>query len=234
MNKHITIAIDGYSSCGKSTIAKDLAKKLNYIFVDSGAMYRGVTLYAMQNDLIKDGIVNTEELISELDKIKLRFELNQNKLPELILNTINVEEDIRNPAVSNLVSKIARIEEVRHKLVKEQREIGNGGGIVMDGRDIGTVVYPNAELKIFVTASISIRADRRYKELQSKGVQITKAEVEENLLMRDKMDSTREISPLRVAEDAITIDTSYLNQDQQLLEALKLASRILESSANQV
>lgn len=219
----ITIAVDGYSSCGKSTLAKDLAKKMNYIFIDSGAMYRGITLYALENGLIRDGKVNEEGLIEELDKINLAFKLNQNSEPELYLNNENVAEQIRTAQVSGFVSLVAKIGAVRKKLVAMQRKMGERGGIVMDGRDIGSVVFPNAELKLFVTADIEIRTDRRYNELISKGMKITREEIQNNLLERDMIDSSRKESPLIRAEDAIIIDNSHLTKDEQLTLAYDLA-----------
>lgn len=219
----ITIAVDGYSSCGKSTLAKDLAKKMNYIFIDSGAMYRGITLYALENGLIRDGKVNEEGLIEELDKINLAFKLNQNSEPELYLNNENVAEQIRTAQVSGFVSLVAKIGAVRKKLVAMQRKMGERGGIVMDGRDIGSVVFPNAELKLFVTADIEIRTDRRYNELISKGMEITREEIQNNLLERDMIDSSRKESPLIRAEDAIIIDNSHLTKDEQLTLAYDLA-----------
>ncbi len=219
----ITIAIDGYSSCGKSTLAKDLAKKLGYIFIDSGAMYRAVTLYAVENNLIMGDEINHSKLVDDLDKINLSFENESSgNLPEMHLNDRNVSQEIRSKAVSDAVSYIARVPEVRTKLVAIQREIGKNGGVVMDGRDIGSVVFPDAELKIFVTANIETRTDRRFNELIEKGLQVTKEEVKQNLLKRDHIDSTREISPLIQVNDAVLIDNTHLNRAEQLAIALQL------------
>ncbi|MDX2362625.1 MAG: (d)CMP kinase [Crocinitomicaceae bacterium] len=223
----ITIAIDGYSSCGKSTLAKDLAKELAYIFIDSGAMYRGVSYFSIQSGFVKDGIIQADKVISQLDEISLRFVLNDIELPELHLNDVNVAEEIRSPEVSGIVSKIAAIKEVREKLVREQQLMGKNGGIVMDGRDIGSVVFPKAELKLFVTADIETRAERRYKELTEKGISISKEDVKINLAERDHLDSTREIAPLRRVEDAIIIDNTELDRDEQLQLALSYAKDIL-------
>lgn len=230
MNKRITIAIDGYSSCGKSTLAKALAAKLGYVFIDTGAMYRGVSLYCLDNNLISEGEINVLALIDCLDKIDLKFELNpDSNKPELLLNSINVENKIRKIAVSTLVSKVASIKEVRQKLVKEQRLMGEQGGVVMDGRDIGSVVFPNAELKLFITSDPQVRVERRFLELSTTDQSITRKEIEENLNYRDLLDTTREESPLVQAEDAIVIDNTNLNQDQQLDVAYNYALAILKN-----
>ena len=230
MNKRITIAIDGYSSCGKSTLAKALAAKLGYVFIDTGAMYRGVSLYCLDNNLISEGEINVLELIDCLDKIDLKFELNpDSNKPELLLNSINVENKIRKIAVSTLVSKVASIKEVRQKLVKEQRLMGEQGGVVMDGRDIGSVVFPNAELKLFITSDPQVRVERRFLELSTTDQSITRKEIEENLNYRDLLDTTREESPLVQAEDAIVIDNTNLNQDQQLDVAYNYVLAILKN-----
>jgi cytidylate kinase len=222
--KKITIAIDGYSSCGKSTLAKALAKELAYIFIDTGAMYRGVALYCMQHKLINEGIPNIPLIVNSLKDINLRFQMNPKTLfPELILNNENVEQQIRTLEVSSTVSKIASIKEVREKLVHEQRKMGAKGGIVMDGRDIGSVVFPHAELKLFVTAKPEIRANRRYLELSNKGDEVTLEAISENLEERDYLDSTREESPLVQTSDAVVLDNSELNQEEQLKIALDLA-----------
>jgi cytidylate kinase len=221
--KKITIAVDGYSSCGKSTLAKALANSLGYVFIDSGAMYRGVALYCMRQQLIQNSKPQVDLIEKELDKIHLSFEFNEaTASSELFLNGENVETLIRMPDVAANVSKIATIKSVRHKLVKEQRAIGQNGGIVMDGRDIGSVVFPDAELKLFVTAAPEIRAQRRKKELEEKGVIITLDEVIANLMERDLIDSTRAESPLIQVEDAIVIDTSELTREEQLHKALEL------------
>jgi cytidylate kinase len=230
MNKRITIAIDGYSSCGKSTLAKALAAKLGYVFIDTGAMYRGVSLYCLDNNLISEGEINVLALIDCLDKIDLKFELNpDSNKPELLLNSINVEDKIRKIAVSTLVSKVASIKEVRQKLVKEQRLMGEQGGVVMDGRDIGSVVFPNAELKLFITSDPQVRVERRFLELSTTDQSITRKEIEENLNYRDLLDTTREESPLVQAEDAIVIDNTNLNQDQQLDVAYNYVLAILKN-----
>jgi cytidylate kinase len=221
--KKITIAIDGYSSCGKSTLAKALAQKLGYVFIDSGAMYRGVTLFAIQEGIIQQGEVNEQKLLSKLNEISLGFKFNPvSQHSDLYLNNINVEHIIRQPEVASYVSKIAAISQVRAKLVHEQQVMGKSGGIVMDGRDIGTVVFPNAEIKFFVTALPEIRAERRFKELREKGNNtISLEDVKSNLILRDELDSTRTESPLIKAEDAFLIDTSTLSREEQLHLALQ-------------
>jgi cytidylate kinase len=225
--KKITIAVDGYSSCGKSTLAKALAKSLGYVFIDSGAMYRGVTLYCMRMGLIEKGILNKEAIENALPEIELHFQYNpETDVSELVLNGENVEHQIRMPNVASNVSKIAALKKVRTKLVNEQRKIGAEGGIVMDGRDIGSVVFPDAELKLFITAKPEIRAQRRKDELKSKGVEISLDEVIANLLERDLIDSTREESPLIQVDDAIVIDTSDLSRQEQLEKALQLVSEL--------
>lgn len=219
--KKITIAIDGYSSCGKSTMAKALAKELNYIFIDSGAMYRAITLFFFENGLIDENQIDKKNIIKTLPHINLRFEYNPlSQKPEIMLNDENVESKIRSYQISQLVSKIAVIKEVREKLVAEQRKLGEQGGVVMDGRDIGSVVFPNAEVKFFVTADPKIRAQRRFLELNDPKVSID--QILENLMERDRIDSTREESPLIQAEDAIIIDNSNMNQEEQLNLALGL------------
>jgi cytidylate kinase len=229
VKKKITIAIDGWSSCGKSTLAKDLAKKLNYIYVDSGAMYRGVTLFALKNGLIKNDNVDQEKLIQRLPDLQLEFKMLQgHKHPLLHLNGENVEKELRTGDVPKYVSKIATIKEVRHFLVDLQREWGEQGGVVMDGRDIGSVVFPRAELKLFLTAAPEIRADRRYKELKSKGEKISLEEVVENLAQRDKMDTERKESPLIKTADAVVVDNSNLTQSQQLELVLDYADEVIK------
>lgn len=224
----ITIAIDGFSSCGKSTLAKALAKKLHYIFIDSGAMYRGVSLYCIQNKLVNNGEIDEKQLINHLDRIQLNFKKNkETQKPDLYLNSINVEDLIRNIDVASIVSKVASIKEVRQKLVHEQQKMGKSGGIVMDGRDIGTVVFPNAELKLFVTADPETRAKRRFSELSVKNQNITLDEIRYNLEERDRIDSTRKESPLRQANDAILLDNSNLNQEEQLSFAYHLVLKKL-------
>jgi cytidylate kinase len=221
--KQLTIAIDGYSSCGKSTLAKALAKKLNYIFVDSGAMYRGIALHCLQNKLIKGQEIDTVHLISTLQSIDLKFIYNEQiQESELFLNGINVAQEIRKPDVAAIVSQVASIEAVRVKLVEMQQEMGLNGGIIMDGRDIGTVVFPFADLKLFVTADPKVRAERRYKEMLVKDPDTNIEEVEANLIARDKMDTTRAISPLVRAEDALILDNTHMDREMQLDYVLKL------------
>lgn len=225
--KKITIAIDGYSSCGKSTLAKALAKELHYIYVDSGAMYRGVALYALRKKWVTSNGARVDQIVKNLSEIDISFELNPaTKLPELILNEENVESQIRTLDVSNVVSFVAPIKEVRHYLVDLQRKFGERGGVVMDGRDIGSVVFPTAELKLFITASPEIRAERRFKELKAKGENVTLEEVKENLTLRDHLDSTREESPLVQTPDAIVIDNTDLTPQEQLEEALELVGSL--------
>lgn len=215
--KKITIAIDGHSSCGKSTMAKELARRLGYIYVDTGAMYRTVTLYAMRNNLFtSDGEVMVNELEKKMSDIKVSFCLNKETgKPDACLNDEVVETIIRSIEVSNHVSKIAAIPFVREAMVEQQRRMGAEKGIVMDGRDIGTTVFPDAELKIFVTASAQVRAQRRYDELQQKGMPADFDEILKNVEERDYMDSHREISPLRQAEDAILLDNSDMTISEQ-------------------
>lgn len=215
--KKITIAIDGHSSCGKSTMAKELARKLGYIYVDTGAMYRTVTLYAMRNNLFdSQGEVLTDELQKQMSNIKISFCINKETgRPDAYLNDECVENIIRSIEVSNHVSKIAAIPFVREAMVDQQRRMGAEKGIVMDGRDIGTTVFPDAELKIFVTASAKVRAQRRYDELQQKGMPADFDEILKNVEERDYIDSHREVSPLRQAEDAILLDNSDMTIPQQ-------------------
>ena len=215
--KKITIAIDGHSSCGKSTMAKELARKLGYIYVDTGAMYRTVTLYAMRNNLFdSQGEVLTDELQKQMGNIKVSFCINKETgRPDACLNDECVENIIRSIEVSNHVSKIAAIPFVREAMVDQQRRMGAEKGIVMDGRDIGTTVFPDAELKIFVTASAKVRAQRRYDELQQKGMSADFDEILKNVEERDDIDSHREVSPLRQAEDAILLDNSDMTIPQQ-------------------
>lgn len=225
--KKLTIAIDGFSACGKSTIAKDLAHELGYIFIDSGAMYRGVTLYAMQQKYIANNIVDREKLVNSLNKIKLTFKYIENEGKQhLHLNGIDVERQIRSLDVSKMVSAIATISEVRKFLVAQQREMGQNGGIVMDGRDIGSVVFPNADFKFFVTAAPEIRATRRQAELEAKGEKIELEHILENLAQRDKMDSERQDSPLLQTEDAILIDTSEMTRESQINWILTYMNKI--------
>ena len=232
MSDKITIAIDGYSSCGKSTLARELAKSLHYVFIDSGAMYRGVTFFALRNGCISHSELNRGKLISKLDDIVLKFVLNpETKSPELLLNGQNVEKAIRTPEVSSFVSEVAAIKEVREKLVAEQQVMGSTGGIVMDGRDIGSVVFPNAELKLFITAEIDTRVERRYQELIFRETPTSREEVRENLLRRDHIDSTRKESPLIQTPDAIVIDNTKLSKPEQLELALELVERAVSALA---
>ena len=229
--KKITIAIDGYSSCGKSTMAKDLAREVGYIYVDTGAMYRAVTLFAMRNGVFDaDDNIDEARLKALLPDVKLTFKLNsETKLPEVCLNGECVERDIRTLEVSQHVSPIAALPFVREKLVEQQQAMGKEKGIVMDGRDIGTVVFPDAELKIFVTASAEIRAQRRFKELKAKGMPANFDEILQNVEQRDYIDTHRETSPLRQADDALVLDNSHLTiADQKVWLMEKFNERTQE------
>ncbi len=225
----ITIAVDGYSSTGKSTIAKQLAKALDYIYVDTGAMYRAITLFAMRNDFIGVDRENKTALINLLPKVHLKFKYNKELgYSEMFLDGENVEKEIRTMPVSQQVSKVAAIQEVRFMLVAMQKDMGKEKGIVMDGRDIGTVVFPGAELKVFMTASPETRAFRRYKELLDKGEQVSYAEVLKNVQDRDYLDSHREISPLKKADDAIVLDNSDMGTEEQFERIYNYALRIID------
>ncbi len=224
MSRKINIAIDGYSSCGKSTLAKQMARELNYIYVDTGAMYRAVTLFAVDSGIIEDGVPDVPKLKSRLKDIEITFVNNSKNKPEVHLNGENVESRIRQMSISNNVSAVAAIKEVRKLLVAQQQKMGEKKGVVMDGRDIGTVVFPDAELKIFMTASHEVRTERRYQELMDKGDQVTKVEVSENLKKRDHIDTTRKEDPLRQADDAVVLDNSKLSKEKQLALALEWAS----------
>ena len=216
--KKITIAIDGYSSCGKSTMAKDLAREIGYIYIDSGAMYRAVTLYCLDNGIFTEAGIDVERLKKEILNLSISFQLNpETQRPITCLNGVNVEDRIRTMEVSSHVSPIAALGFVREALVKQQQEMGKAKGIVMDGRDIGTVVFPDAELKIFVTASAEIRAQRRYDELRAKGQEASYEEILANVKERDHIDMNREVSPLRQAADAILLDNSQLTIEEQKL-----------------
>jgi|SRR5690554_446866 len=225
MTKKITIAIDGFSSTGKSTIAKQLAKYLGYIYVDTGAMYRAVAYFAMRQGMIDQDRFDVENLIWNLDKIKISFKYNPDLgYSETYLNDENVEKQIRTIKVSQFVSKVAEISEVRAKLVEQQQQMGKDKGIVMDGRDIGTVVFPEAELKLFITSDANVRAKRRFDELLAKGDEVTFDEVFQNVTQRDYIDTHREDSPLTKADDAIEIDNSYLTREQQFDKIVALVT----------
>lgn len=227
--KKIIIAIDGFSSTGKSTLAKQLAKQLSYVYVDSGAMYRAVTFFAMQNGFIRNDFFDKEALINGLPSVKLHFEFNEALgFAEMYLNDVNIEKEIRTLEVSNFVSLVAEVSEVRAKLVHLQQDMRNEKGIVMDGRDIGTVVFPNAELKIFMTASPETRAQRRFDEMKSKGQEVSYDNVLKNVVDRDYIDTHRDDSPLVKAEDAIEIDNSYLTREEQFQAVLELVEDVMK------
>jgi cytidylate kinase len=229
LTNKITIAIDGFSSTGKSTLAKQLAKHLGYIYVDTGAMYRAVAFFAMQNNLISADSFNKVELVKQLKNIALEFKFNSELgFAEMYLNGDNVEKAIRTIEVSGFVSKVAEVSEVRAKLVEQQQEMGKNKAIVMDGRDIGTVVFPDAELKVFMTASAATRAQRRYDELLQKGDSVSYDEVLKNVEERDYIDTHREDSPLVMAPDAVEIDNSYLNREEQFEVVLDLVNNIIK------
>jgi CMP/dCMP kinase len=218
MEKKLIIAIDGYSSCGKSTFARLIAKDLNYIFIDSGAMYRAVTLYCMRRNYISLNGLNTPAIISELKDIHIDF-VHSSSINEYetFLNSENVEKEIRNMEVTSFVSRISQIPEVRFRMVELQRQIGISKGIVMDGRDIGTVVFPDADIKIFMTASVDVRAKRRHNELKNKGINIEFEEIKRMIIARDIADENRDISPLRRADDAIILDNDKMTVDEQMI-----------------
>ena len=226
--KKIVIAIDGHSSCGKSTMAKALARQLGYIYVDTGAMYRAVTLFALQHQLFEtDGTVKAEALESMMPQVHVSFVMNEKtRLPEICLNGVAVEQQIRTMEVSSHVSPIAALPFVREAMVAQQREMGIQKGIVMDGRDIGTTVFPHAELKVFVTATAETRAQRRFKELQEKGMEADYETILKNVQERDYIDSHREVSPLRQAEDAILLDNSDMTISQQQQWLLEQVQRV--------
>lgn len=227
MNK-IVIAIDGYSSSGKSTMARELARRIGYVYVDSGAMYRAVTLYAIEHGMAKDGKVDSNALVAALPEIKISFEpAGADGVQHTLLNGRDVEREIRDMQVSSLVSPVAVIPEVREHLVKLQQEAGKHKGIVMDGRDIGTTVFPDAEMKVFVDASPEVRAERRLKELEAKGENVNYEEVLANIKERDHIDSTREVSPLRKASDAHVLDNDHMNHKQQMQWLLDLYNVII-------
>lgn len=228
--KKITIAIDGFSSCGKSTMAKDLAKMLGYVYVDTGAMYRAVTLYAMRNGLFNaDGSVKTADLERQMNKINITFKLNKTaERPDTYLNNELVENDIRTLEVSNHVSQIAAVPFIREAMVAQQQRMGKDKGVVMDGRDIGTTVFPEAELKVFVTASAEVRAQRRYDELKEKGMPADFNDILKNVQERDYIDSHREVSPLRKAPDAIELDNSHMTITEQSAWLMELVKQKIE------
>ncbi|MFN5183506.1 MAG: (d)CMP kinase [Bacteroidota bacterium] len=219
----LTIAIDGYSSCGKSTLAKALAAKLNYAYIDSGAMYRCVTLHALNKGVIKDGSFSENELIKLLPEIQIEFKFNsRTQVNEVILNGKNVDREIRNLQVSSNVSPVSAVPEIRRYMVAMQRDFGKNKSVVMDGRDIGTHVFPDADIKLFMTADVDIRIERRFDELQSKGEKVTRDEIKKNLLDRDHQDTHRKESPLIKADDAVVLDNTDLDRNQQLDFVMKL------------
>lgn len=228
MSKNFVIAIDGYSSCGKSTLAKALAKKLNFIYIDSGAMYRGVTLYFLRNGTDLNDPIALEKALTE---IHLNFQSHENQV-HITLNDEDISEEIRQMPVSGKVSMVSAIKAVRTEMVRQQQRMGRSKNIVMDGRDIGTVVFPDADIKLFMTADPKIRAERRYQELIRKGEKVSLKEIFDNLALRDHQDTTREESPLIRAEDAIILDNSYINEEQQLEFALKHILPLLNDQKN--
>ena len=226
--KKITIAIDGFSSCGKSTMAKSLAKEIGYIYIDSGAMYRAVTLYCIENGLIEDGEIRTEILKEDLKRINISFKINaETGQPDTYLNDENVENKIRTMLVSSMVSQVSALDFVRSAMVEQQQKMGKEKGIVMDGRDIGTTVFPDAELKIFVTASAEVRAQRRFDELKSKGQEASYDEILHNVKQRDYLDQNREVSPLCQASDAILLDNSTLTIEEQKAWLINQFNRVV-------
>ena len=226
--KKIVIAIDGFSSCGKSTFAKAIAAKLGYIFIDTGAMYRAVTLYALEQGAIVEGVVDQERIEQLLGEVEISFRFNEERgASDIYINGVYAEDRIRGIEVSNCVSKVSSIGAVREKLVAMQQQMGSERGVVMDGRDIGTVVFPDAELKIFMTADPKVRAERRYKELTAKGDEVTMEEILENVISRDQADMTRAISPLRRAEDALELDNSYMSVEEQMAWFMERYNKIV-------
>ena len=216
-SKKIVIAIDGFSSCGKSTFAKAIAARLGYIFIDTGAMYRAVTLYALQQGAIRSGVVDNDAVVALLNDVEITFRFNpQRGASDIYVNGDLAEDKIRSIEVSNCVSSVSSIREVREKLVAMQQQMGRDRGVVMDGRDIGTVVFPDAELKIYMTADARVRAERRYAELKAKGDNVTLEEILENVISRDNADMTRAISPLRRADDAVELDNSHMSVEEQM------------------
>lgn len=226
--KKIVIAIDGFSSCGKSTFAKAIAAKLGYIFIDTGAMYRAVTLYALEQGAIVEGEVDEERVEQLLGDVEISFRFNAERgASDIYVNGVYAEDRIRGIEVSNCVSKVSSIGAVREKLVAMQQQMGSERGVVMDGRDIGTVVFPDAELKIFMTADPKVRAERRYKELTAKDEEVTMEEILENVISRDQADMTRAISPLRRAEDALELDNSYMSVEEQMAWFMERYNKIV-------
>ena len=225
--KKITIAIDGFSSCGKSTMAKALARNIGYLYFDSGAMYRAVALYCMRNGMINGEEIDTEKLRKSISEIRISFEADPETRNSItFLNGVNVEHEIRTIEVSRFVSKVAALDFVRNEMVEQQRKMGKSKGIVMDGRDIGTTVFPDAEMKVFVTASAEVRAQRRYDELAARGDNPDYNEILENVQQRDHLDQTREISPLRQADDALLLDNSNLTREEQMEWLIELYNKI--------
>lgn len=228
--KKINIAIDGYSSCGKSTIAKGLAKALGYTYIDSGAMYRAVALYALRNGWINETSIDEQALKEHLPEIHISFKPNSQGDQDIYLNGENIEKEIRSLEVANAASRVSTLKFVREELVRQQQEMGKNKGVVMDGRDIGTVVFPDAELKIFLTASPEIRARRRFDEMKAKGENPSFDEVLANVIERDYRDTNRDESPLRKADDAIELDNSHLTIDQQLQWAIDMFNKIANAN----
>ncbi len=234
MDKKIVIAIDGFSSCGKSTMAKNLAKTIQYIYIDSGAMYRATTLFAMESGFISNNQIDTKKLKKELPNMQIKFAIDpKTGLPETYLNGVNVENKIRSMEVSSNVSPIAALDFVREEMVRQQQAMGNAKGIVMDGRDIGTTVFPQAELKIFVTASAQVRAQRRYDEMLAKTGSANYNEILENIKQRDHIDQTRAVSPLVKANDALTLDNSNLTIEEQQEWLVDQYKRVINSVAKE-
>ena len=229
-SKKIVIAIDGFSSCGKSTFAKAIASRLGYIFIDTGAMYRAVTLYALQQGAIRSGIVDNDAVVALLNDVEITFRFNpQRGASDIYVNGDLAEGKIRSIEVSNCVSSVSSIREVREKLVAMQQQMGRDRGVVMDGRDIGTVVFPDAELKIYMTADARVRAERRYAELKAKGDDVTMEEILDNVISRDNADMTRAISPLRRADDAIELDNSYMSVEEQMAWFMERYEAVINS-----
>ena len=227
--KRIIIAIDGFSSCGKSTMAKALARKVGYLYFDSGAMYRAVTLYCMRNGLITDGNISIDSLRERMDDIHITFKADpENGNSRTILNNEDVEHEIRSLDVSRMVSQVAALDFVRSGMIDQQRKMGKSKGIVMDGRDIGTTVFPDAEMKVFVTASAEVRAQRRYDELAARGDNPNFDEILENVQQRDHLDQTREISPLRKADDAVLLDNGNMTREEQMEWLVELFNKLTE------